>query len=65
MRDVAQVRYGSGTAERIKRALLSMNASNVEAARTLGLFQTDSFIETTNENYAAIESTARTLGLIQ
>ena len=57
--------YGSGTAERIKRALLSMNASNVEAARTLGLFQTDSFIETTNENYAAIESTARTLGLIQ
>ena len=57
--------YGSGTAGRIKKALLSMNGNAPDNKRTLDLFQTDSFIETTNDNYAAIESTARTLGLIQ
>lgn len=57
--------YGDGTAARIKKALLSMNGKDPDNARTLELFQTDSFIATNNENYAAIESTARRLGLIQ
>lgn len=57
--------YGNGTAARIKRALLSMNGTDADISRTLQLFQTGSFIETSNENYAAIESTARTLGLIR
>ncbi|MBI4305082.1 MAG: putative selenate ABC transporter substrate-binding protein [Chloroflexi bacterium] len=57
--------YGNGTAARVQQALLSMNGKDEDTARTLALFQTDSFVGTKNDNYSAIESTARSLGLIQ
>lgn len=54
--------YGEGTKDKLKQALLSMNE---EQKDILGLFATDKFIETKNENYAAIEKVAKELGIIK
>ena len=52
--------FGDGFTEKVKEALLSLDDPEV-----LDLFTTDSFIETTNENYGAIESIARRVGIIR
>lgn len=57
--------FGEGTVERIKEILTGLAGSDERAGRILELFQTDTFIETENDNYAAIEQTARQLGLIE
>ncbi|MDF2522221.1 MAG: phosphonate transporter substrate-binding protein [Clostridia bacterium] len=54
--------FGEGTIQKVKDALLSMNE---EQAELLKLFQTDKFIETKNENYIAIETVAKKLGIIK
>lgn len=54
--------YGEGTKDKLKQALLSMNE---EQKDILDLFATDKFIETKNENYAAIEKVAKELGIIK
>lgn len=54
--------YGAGTKEKLKQALLSMGP---EQKDILDLFATDKFIETKNENYAAIEKVAKQLGIIK
>lgn len=54
--------FGRGAKEKIKSALLSMGP---EQAEILELFQTDRFIETSNENYAAIREVAQKLGIIK
>ncbi|MEC1720683.1 putative selenate ABC transporter substrate-binding protein [Schinkia azotoformans] len=54
--------YGEGTKDKLKEALLSMNE---EQKDILDLFATDKFIETKNENYAAIEKVAKELGIIK
>lgn len=54
--------YGEGTKDKLKQALLSMNEEQKEI---LDLFATDKFIETKNENYAAIEKVAKELGIIK
>lgn len=56
-------RYGEGTSERLVDALLAMG-DDPDAAETLGLFDTDTFVATNNGNYDAIEQVARDLGLI-
>lgn len=58
-------RYGDGMSAKIYQALLSLDASVPEQKKLLDLFETDSFIDTDNENYAAIEATARELDLIR
>lgn len=57
--------YGEGTAEQIESAFIAMSTSDAEQARTLELFETDSFITTENSNYEAIEDVARNLNLIE
>ncbi len=57
--------YGDGTTDKIRDALLAMSMSDADQANTLELFQTESFIATQDSNYAAIEATARQLGLIE
>jgi phosphonate transport system substrate-binding protein len=52
--------FGDGFTEKVKEALLSMDDPEI-----LGLFTTDRFIETRNENYETIESVARQVGIIQ
>ena len=52
--------FGGGFTEKVKAALLSLDDPEM-----LDLFSTDSFIETNNENYEAIESVARQVGIIQ
>ncbi len=54
--------FGEGTKEKVKDALLSFGKENSEI---MELFQTDKFIETKNENYDAIHSVAKELGIIK
>ncbi|WP_227762134.1 putative selenate ABC transporter substrate-binding protein [Zhaonella formicivorans] len=54
--------FGQGTKEKIKEALLSIGP---EQSEILELFQTDSFVETKNENYDAIREVAKELGIIK
>lgn len=55
--------FGQGTKQKVKDALLSMNKEN--SAEVLSFFRTDKFIETKNENYAAIEKVAKQLNIIK
>ena len=58
--------YGEGTVDRLKDALLSIDASKGGVAKEIAeAFQTDRFIATGNENYQAIEDVARSLGIIE
>ncbi|CCC57720.1 putative selenate ABC transporter substrate-binding protein [Caloramator australicus] len=54
--------FGNGTKDKVKNAILSMGESEKEI---LDFFQTDKFIETKNDNYNAIESVAKQLGIIK
>ena len=54
--------FGEGTKAAVKEALLSMGSGQEEL---LQFFQTDKFIETRNENYGAIETVAKQLGIIK
>lgn len=58
-------RFGTGTATKIQDALLKLGASSGGSSEILDAFNTTAFIETSNENYEAIESVARQLGIIQ
>ena len=55
--------YGDGFTDRIQAALLALNPQ--EHGEILELFSTERFIATENDNYRAIESVARELGIIQ
>jgi phosphonate transport system substrate-binding protein len=55
-------KYGEGTKDKVKTAILSMNKEDSEV---MTLLQADSFIETTNDNYQAIEGVAKQLGIIK
>jgi phosphonate transport system substrate-binding protein len=59
--DVDEV-FGKGFKDKVQAALLSLGPEQQEI---LDLFHTDSFIETANENYGAIEQIARQVGIIQ
>ncbi len=59
-------RYGEGAAERLRDALLSLDASNGgRQAEIMRAFQDERFIPSTAENYTAIENVARSLGIIE
>ena len=55
--------YGEGFTDKLREALLGLNLQ--EHGDILMLFSTEKFIETENENYAAIEEVARELGLVE
>ncbi|HLO12191.1 MAG TPA: putative selenate ABC transporter substrate-binding protein [Pseudoneobacillus sp.] len=55
-------KYGEGTRDKVLEALLAMTS---DQNKILEIFQTDKFIETKNENYAAIEDVAKKLGIIK
>ena len=55
--------YGDGFTDKVQAALLALNPQ--EHGEILELFSTERFIATENENYQAIESVARELGIIQ
>ncbi|WRO21433.1 putative selenate ABC transporter substrate-binding protein [Metallumcola ferriviriculae] len=59
--DVGEM-FGPGTKDKITDALLSMGQEQKEI---LALFAADSFVETNNENYQAIEQVAAELGIIK
>jgi phosphonate transport system substrate-binding protein len=57
--------FGPGSSEKIKDALLSLDASQSEMEkRILESFQTEKFIGTNDTNYTAIEEIAKSLGII-
>lgn len=56
--------FGDGFTDRLRDALLTMS-EDADGRALLEAFQTDSFIATANENYAAIEDVARKLGMIE
>ena len=56
--------FGAGTSDKLVEAILSMGDDPANS-EILDLFETDRFIPTENANYAAIESVARSLGLIE
>lgn len=55
-------KFGPGTKERVRKALLSMGP---DQKAILDLFATDRFIETRNENYEAIRRVAEQLGILR
>lgn len=55
--------YGQGTKDKVKEAMLSMGKGQGEDV--LNFFQTDKFVETNNDNYKAIETVAKKLGIIK
>jgi phosphonate transport system substrate-binding protein len=55
-------KYGEGTKDKVIEALLAMTP---DQNAILDIFQTDGFIETNNDNYAAIEAVAKQLGIIK
>ena len=55
--------FGDGFTERLRAALLTLDKETHR--EILELFSTDRFIETRNDNYRAIENTARGLGMIE
>ncbi len=57
--------HGEGSATKISDALKSLDMADAKEQKLLDLFETDGFIDTQNENYAAIEQTARDLDLIR
>lgn len=59
--DVDRV-FGDGFKDKVKAALLAIGPGEQEI---LDLFNADRFIETRNENYDAIESVARQVGIIR
>ena len=56
--------FGEGFAQRLQDALLAMH-EDANQVYLLEAFRTDSFVATRNENYAAIESVAKSLGMLQ
>ncbi len=54
--------FGEGTKESVKRGLLSFGE---EKSEVMELFNAEKFIETKNENYDAILSVAKKLGIIE
>lgn len=56
--------FGEGFTGRVQEALLTMLLDETQAD-LLDAFRTDSFIASRNENYAAIESVAKSLGMLQ
>ena len=58
--------FGDGTADRLRDALLSIDASSGGAAAAIAdAFQTERFVPTTNDNYDAIEDVGVDLGIIE
>ena len=56
-------KFGEGTKQKVKDAVLSINQSN--QPEIMELFQSEKFIETNNENYKAIEEVAKEIGIIK
>ena len=54
--------FGDGFTLRVQNALVSLDGSDQDVH---DLFSTDSFIESQNENYQAIQDMAKFLGIIQ
>ncbi|WP_251550662.1 putative selenate ABC transporter substrate-binding protein [Neobacillus muris] len=54
--------FGKGTKQKVKEALLSITGDQKDIA---DLFQTDSFVETNNDNYKMIEKVAKDLKIIK
>ena len=57
--------FGGGFTGSLQRALIALDPSRPEHKEILDLFQAQSFIATSNENYRAIEDVARGLGIIR
>lgn len=55
-------KFGEGTKDKIKEALLSITPEDSEI---MNLLSAESFIETNNENYESIAEVARQLGIIE
>ncbi|WP_233522669.1 putative selenate ABC transporter substrate-binding protein [Peribacillus glennii] len=58
-------KFGNGTGDSMKKAILDIDKDDQDLKEFLSLFQTDSFIETKNENYKTIEQVAKDLGIIK
>jgi phosphonate transport system substrate-binding protein len=58
-------KFGAGTTDKLKSAILGMTKTDPDAAAILSLFSAGSFIETNNGNYGQIEKTAKRLNLLQ
>jgi len=56
--------FGGGFTQRLKDALLDMG-NDPSQREALEAFQTDTFIETSNDSYRAIEDVARNLGMVE
>ncbi|SVB09022.1 uncharacterized protein METZ01_LOCUS161876 [marine metagenome] len=60
------LKFGSGTTEKLRLALFELNARNGGIEQEImDAFDSDQFIPTSNSNYIAIEQVARDLGIIE
>ena len=58
-------RFGAGTTDAVTAAFLDLSIDDPADAEILELFGAGAFIETSDENYAAIEAVARDIGAIR
>ena len=65
IRGDTDAKFGEGFPDRVRAALLRLNPGTPEEKEILDLFQARVFIATSNENYRAIESVARSLEIIK
>jgi len=61
---VARPELGDGLQQQIVDALMELDPSNADEQAILDFFGAESFIETSNDNYASIESVGREIGSI-
>jgi len=61
--NVVDEKFGDGTKQKVTDALLSINST--DQPEIMELFQSDTFIPTTNDNYKAIEQVAKEVGIIK
>ena len=57
--------FGDGFTQRLQQALISLDPSVAVEGEILDLFNAESFVETENDNYQAIEEIARDLDIIR
>jgi phosphonate transport system substrate-binding protein len=65
IRPDADERFGEGFTERVKRALLALNASDPQDRKILDLFGAKRFIETKDGDHAVTERAGRETGLLE
>lgn len=57
--------FGEGTIDALQEALLALDQDDPDQAEIMEMYQGETFVETSNENYDAVMQTAKDVGLLE